>query len=95
MSVDTATVRRIAYLARIGVAEDELEGLAAELNNILAWVEQLDELDTDEVAPMASAHDDVLTLRADEVNDPGNRDDILSNAPATVDGFFAVPKVVE
>jgi len=95
MSVDTATVRRIAYLARIGVGEDELEGLASELNKILAWVEQLDELDTGDVAPMASAHDDVLSLRPDEITDAGNRDDVLANAPAPADGFFTVPKVVE
>lgn len=95
MSVDTATVRRIAHLARIGVAEDELEGLAAELNSILAWVEQLAELDTEAVAPMASAHDAVLAGRADTVTDGGRVEDILANAPDPVDGFFAVPKVVE
>lgn len=95
MSVDTATVRRIAHLARIGVADDELEGLAAELNNILAWVEQLDELDTSEVTPMASAHEDELTMREDKVADDTARDDVLANAPSTAGGFFTVPKVVE
>lgn len=95
MSVDTATVRRIAYLARIGVPDDELEALAAELNNILAWVEQLDELDTAEVTPMASAHDDRLVMREDTVADGGDREAVLANAPETAEGFFTVPKVVE
>lgn len=95
MPVDTATVRRIAELARIGVDEHELEPLAAELNNILAWVEQLNELDTEQVAPMASAHEAVLAGRADVVDDGGYAEDVLANAPASADGFFTVPKVVE
>ena len=95
MSVDKATVRRIAHLARIGVEEAELDGLEAELNNILAWVEQLGELDTDQVAPLASVNDEDLAWRPDAVTDGGYADDITANAPQTHDGFFAVPKVVE
>ncbi len=95
MSVDKATVARIAHLARIGVPEDQLEPLVAELNNILTWVEQLDELDTSDVPPMASVHDDQLRWRVDEVNDGGIQDDVTRNAPDGERGFFAVPKVVE
>ncbi|MDP6705039.1 MAG: Asp-tRNA(Asn)/Glu-tRNA(Gln) amidotransferase subunit GatC [Alphaproteobacteria bacterium] len=95
MSVDKATVRRIAHLARIGVEEAELEGLEGELNNILAWVEQLGELDTQAVEPMASVHDTHMTGRADTVDDGGSADAIVANAPERHDHFFAVPKVVE
>jgi aspartyl-tRNA(Asn)/glutamyl-tRNA(Gln) amidotransferase subunit C len=95
MSVDKATVARIAHLARIGVREDELEPLAGELNNILDWVEQLNEVDTDAVAPMASVHDAKLRWRADVVNDGNIRDEVTANAPDGMDGFFTVPKVVE
>ncbi len=95
MSVDKATVRRIAYLARIGVAEAELDGLEAELNNILAWVEQLNELDTENVAPLASVHEEAMEWRQDEVTDGGYADDVTANAAIKHGSFFAVPKVVE
>lgn len=95
MSVDKATVARIAHLARIGVAEEELEHLAGELNGILQWVEQLDEVDTRTVAPMTSVHNQGLRWRQDKVDDGDKRDDILANAPDGHDGFFTVPKVVE
>ncbi len=95
MSVDKATVARIAHLARIDVKDAEMETLVNELNNILTWVEQLGEIDTDDVPPMASVHDESLRWRADEVTDGGIRDEILANAPETSDGFFVVPKVVE
>lgn len=95
MSVDKATVARIAHLARIGVPEDQLEPLVGELNNILTWVEQLDELDTSDVPPMASVHDEQLRWRDDKVNDGGIQDDVTRNAPEGERGFFAVPKVVE
>ena len=95
MSVDKATVARIAHLARIGVPEDQLEPLVAELNNILTWVEQLDELDTSDVPPMASVHDEQLRWRDDEVNDGNIQADVTRNAPEGERGFFAVPKVVE
>jgi len=95
MSVDKATVARIAHLARIGVSEEELEPLAAELSQILDWIEQLNEVDTDAVAPMASVHDAKLRWRADVVDDGDRRDDVVANAPESKDGFFVVPKVVE
>ena len=95
MSVDKATVRRIAHLARIGVDEGELEALAGELNKILAWVEQLGELDTDAVEPLSSVNDEALSWRTDVIDDGGKVDDILANAPAREREFFAVPKVIE
>ena len=95
MPVDKETVARIAALARIKVAEDELDGLAGELNNIIGWVEQLDEVETTGVAPMASVVDTRLRRREDRVTDGGIPDKVLANAPETVDGFFVVPKVVE
>ncbi|MBV8243026.1 MAG: Asp-tRNA(Asn)/Glu-tRNA(Gln) amidotransferase subunit GatC [Hyphomicrobiales bacterium] len=95
MSVDAATVRRIAHLARIAVAEDEVEHLRGELNAILAFVEQLSEVDVEGVEPMASVIPMAMRKRPDEVTDGGIPDDILKNAPAAQDGFFVVPKVVE
>lgn len=95
MSVDKATVRHIAKLARIGVPEEELAHLAGELNNILGWVAQLDEVDTADVPPLASVHEGHQVLRADLVTDGGIPDQVLANAPKAEAGFFAVPKVVE
>jgi aspartyl-tRNA(Asn)/glutamyl-tRNA(Gln) amidotransferase subunit C len=95
MSVDAATVRRIAHLARIAVAEDEVEHLRGELNAILAFVEQLSEVDVEGVEPMTSVTPMEMKKRPDAVTDGGIPDDILKNAPAAQDGFFAVPKVVE
>ncbi|MPY70775.1 MAG: Asp-tRNA(Asn)/Glu-tRNA(Gln) amidotransferase subunit GatC [Alphaproteobacteria bacterium] len=96
MSVDKSTVARIAQLARIRVPEEELDGLAGELDKILGWIEQLDEVDTDGVAPMTSnAEGMTLRWRRDEVTDGDRRDDILANAPEAQDGHFVVPRVVE
>ncbi|MBV8111665.1 MAG: Asp-tRNA(Asn)/Glu-tRNA(Gln) amidotransferase subunit GatC [Hyphomicrobiales bacterium] len=95
MSVDAATVRRIAHLARIAVAEDEVEHLRGELNAILAFVEQLSEVDVEGVEPMTSVIPMAMRKRPDEVTDGGIPDHILKNAPAVQDGFFVVPKVVE
>ena len=95
MSVDAATVRRIAHLARIAVADDEVEHLRGELNAILAFVEQLSEVDVEGVEPMTSVTPMEMKKRPDEVTDGGIPDDILKNAPVAQDGFFAVPKVVE
>jgi len=95
MSVDAATVRRIAHLARIAVAEDEVEHLRRELNAILAFVEQLSEVDVEGVEPMTSVIPMAMKKRRDEVTDGGIPDEILENAPAAEDGFFVVPKVVE
>lgn len=95
MSVDVDTVRRIAKLARIRVEDAQAESLVGELNNILAWVEQLGELDTEGVPPMTSVVAQKLQLRQDEVTDGGYPDDIVANAPERAHGFFVVPKVVE
>jgi aspartyl-tRNA(Asn)/glutamyl-tRNA(Gln) amidotransferase subunit C len=95
MSVDTETVRRVAHLARIAVAEDDLAPLAQELNGILGWVEQLAEVDVDGVEPMTSVTPMRLKRRADEVTDGNRRDDVLANAPDARSGFYTVPKVVE
>jgi aspartyl-tRNA(Asn)/glutamyl-tRNA(Gln) amidotransferase subunit C len=95
MALDTDTVRRIARLARIHVDDADLAPLADELNNILGWIKQLDEVDTDGVEPMTSVVEMVQRLRADRMNDGNLQDDVLANAPAAADGFFAVPKVVE
>jgi aspartyl-tRNA(Asn)/glutamyl-tRNA(Gln) amidotransferase subunit C len=95
MALDKETVAHIAALARIRLAEEELEPLARELSHILTWVEQLNEVDTAGVPPMASVAAARLPMREDEVTDGGRRDDILGNAPRTAKGFFVVPKVVE
>ena len=95
MSADADTVRRIAQLARIAVAEDEIEHLREELNAILAFVEQLSEVNVDGVEPMTSVMPMQMKKRADVVTDGGIADDIVKNAPATQDHFFLVPKVVE
>jgi aspartyl-tRNA(Asn)/glutamyl-tRNA(Gln) amidotransferase subunit C len=95
MALDKAAVAHIASLARIRLAEAELEPLAGELSQILDWVEQLNEVDTAGVSPMSSAAASTLPMRDDEVTDGGRREEILGNAPRTARGFFAVPKVVE
>jgi len=95
MSVDADTVRRVAHLARIAVAEDEVAPLKGELNAILAFVEQLGEVDVAGVEPMTSVTPMVMKMRQDDVTDGGIAEAILQNAPAREDQFFLVPKVVE
>ncbi len=95
MSVDAATVRRIAHLARIAVTEAEVPHLQNELNAMLAFVEQLSEVDVAGVEPMTSVTPMQMKKRPDVVTDGGIADDIVSNAPATEGHFFLVPKVVE
>ena len=95
MAIDAATVKKVARLARIRVAEAELEPLAGELSGILAWIEQLNEVDTDGVAPMASTEAVSLPLRDDVVTDGGDPAVVLANAPKADRNFFVVPKVVE
>jgi len=95
MSVDADTVRRIAHLARIAVAEDEIEHLKDELNAMLAFVEQLEEVKVDGVEPMTSVTPMTMKKRVDEVTDGGIAEDIVKNAPATEDNYFIVPKVIE
>ena len=95
MAIDAATVRKVAHLARIRVEEDKLEPLAAELSGILAWIEQLNEVDTEGVQPMASTEAVKLPMREDVVTDGGDPAVILANAPKADRNFFVVPKVVE
>ena len=100
MSVDKTTVAKIAALARIKMKDDELERMVPELNGILAWVEQLGEVDTSNIEPMTAVIPNTLRLRDDIVNaDPktggDRREDVLANAPGAEHGFFGVPKVIE
>jgi len=95
MSVDADTVRRIAHLARIAVADGEVENLRAELNAMLAFVEQLQEVNVEGVEPMTSVTPMVMKKRADVVTDGGIAENIVKNAPQSEDHFFLVPKVVE
>jgi aspartyl-tRNA(Asn)/glutamyl-tRNA(Gln) amidotransferase subunit C len=95
MAVDAATVRKVAHLARIAEPEDRLQGLVQELNGILKWIEQLNEVDVQGVEPMTTAVEAATPLREDAVTDGGHPEKVLANAPKSADGFFVVPKVVE
>ena len=95
MSVDLATVKRVARLSRLAVSEEEAQKMVGELNGILGFVEQLSEVDVKGVEPMTSVTPMVMRKRADVVNDGDKAADIIANAPATNENFFMVPKVVE
>ncbi len=95
MAIDADVVRKVARLARIAEPEEKLAPLAAELNGIISWIEQLNEVDTDGVEPMTTSVAMTLPMREDEVTDGGNPAAVLGNAPRTDKGFFIVPKVVE
>ena len=95
VSVDKNTVRKVARLARIAVPEERLEPLSKELNGILAWIEQLNEVDVEGVEAMTTPVEMVLPMREDVISDGNIRDQVLANAPKSEDGFFIVPKVVE
>lgn len=95
MSIDKDTVLKVAKLARLDVTEQRAEELAPELSNIIGFVEQLSEVDTDNVAPLANVVDQDLPLRIDEINDGDCADKVLANAPEEMQGFYVVPKVVE
>jgi aspartyl-tRNA(Asn)/glutamyl-tRNA(Gln) amidotransferase subunit C len=95
MSLDPATVRRIATLARIRVEDDEIPTLQAELNGILGWIEQLNAVNVDGVEPLTGAATMALKMREDVVTDGGYPDKVLANAPDRADSYFVVPKVVE
>ncbi len=95
MSLDAATVRRIANLARIHVDEAEVATLQQELNGILGWIEQLNEVDVTGVAPLTGGANMALPMRDDAVTDGGHADMVLANAPDRAGDYFAVPKVVE
>ena len=94
-NIDKATVAKIARLARIKTEDDKLDLLAGELNNILGWVEQLEEVNTDNIQPMSSVVNVKLRWRADDVTDGDKQESVLKNAPRGEYGFFAVPKVIE
>ena len=95
MSVNAQEVRHVAKLARIAMSDAEVEALVGEFNNILGWVEQLAEVDTDGVEPLTAVIDQHLRLRDDVIDDGNVRDKVLLNAPDAQHGFFAVPKVIE
>ncbi len=95
MSLDAATVRRIAKLARIRVDDAEVARLRVELGGILGWIEQLNEVDVSQVEPLAGAAHMALRMREDVVTDGGQVDSVLANAPERAGTFYAVPKVVE
>ncbi len=95
MSVDQDTVRRVARLARIRIDEADVPKLAGELNSILRWIEQLNEVDVAGVEPLTSVITMKMKMRKDEVTDGNRAAEIMTNAPASEDNFFIVPKVVE
>ena len=95
MAIDNETVKKIAFLARLKVEDEKTEATKEEFNKILAWIEELNEINTDNVEPLISVNDIALRLREDEVNDGHKPQAVLENAPAAEYGYFAVPKVVE
>ena len=95
MTIDQKAVAKIAHLSRLKIPAEEQISVAGELNKLLAWVAQLDEVDVTGVEPLASVNDTALRSRADVVNDGGKPEDILANAPSKTADFFTVPKVVE
>ncbi|MBO42837.1 MAG: Asp-tRNA(Asn)/Glu-tRNA(Gln) amidotransferase GatCAB subunit C [Rhodospirillaceae bacterium] len=95
MTIDKEIIARISALARIKVPDSDQAVLAEELSNIMGWIEQLDEVDTDGVPPMTSVMEAVAPKRKDQITDGGYPDRVIANAPDAIDGFFAVPKVVE
>lgn len=95
MSVDKETVRKVARLSRIRIEEDRLEPMTNELNGILNWIEQLEEVEVDGIEPMTTAVEMSLPMREDSITDGNIQDKVLANAPRSEDGFFVVPKVVE
>ena len=95
MSIDKDTAARVANLARISIPDEELENVAKELSNIIGFMEQLNEVNVDNVEPMTSVTPTVLKKRTDLVSDGNQQSKVLSNAPDTREGFFAVPKVVD
>ena len=95
MKLDTNTINKIAKLARIKLSEKEAEDLLKDMNSILDWVEQLNEVKTDDIEPLSNISSSILPKREDISKDENSSDEILKNAPDKLEGFFAVPKVVE
>ncbi len=95
MKLDTSTINKIAKLARIRLAEDEADELLKDINLILDWVEQLNEVKTDSVEPLANISSSILPQRKDEAKDINSSEEILKNSPDKLEGYFVVPKVVD
>ena len=95
MSLDKTTLERVAYLSRIKIDASEINKMTSELNNIMKWIEELNEVDVENVNPMTGVSNEFLRERDDVVNDGGYSDKIVSNAPAKIDDSFTVPKVIE
>ena len=95
MKLDTNTINKIAKLARIKLSEEEVRDLLKDMNSILDWVEQLNEVNTDSVEPLANISSSILPQRKDESKDTNSSEEILQNSPDKLEGYFAVPKVVE
>ena len=95
MSLDKSTLERVAYLARIKIEDSEINKMTTELNNIMKWIEELNEVDIENVSPMTGVSNESLRERQDMVNDGGYSDKIVSNAPEKIDDTFIVPKVIE
>ena len=95
LKLDTNTINKIAKLARISLSEEEANDLLKDMNSILDWVEQLNEVNTDSVEPLANISSSILPQRKDEAKDINSSDEILKNSPDKLEGYFAVPKVVE
>lgn len=95
MALTIDEVRKIAFLSRIEVNENELEGLSGELSGILDWIEQLQQVDVENIEPLASVVELTQPMRQDVITDGGKQAKILANAPEAIDGYFTVPKVVE
>ncbi len=95
MSVTPDDVRKVARLSRIKISEERVEPMTQELNGILSWIEQLNEVDVEGVEPMTSVVETSLPMRKDDITDGNRQDEVLANAPNSADGFFVVPKVVE
>lgn len=95
MAIDNETVKRVAFLSRLRVEDGKLEETKEEFNKILAWVEQLNEVPTEEVEPLVSVNEESLCCRTDTVNDGNKKAEVLANAPMSEFGYFVVPKVVE
>ncbi len=95
MAIDNETVKRIAFLSRLKVNDDKIEATKEEFNKILGWIEELNEINTDNVEPLISVNDTTLRLREDEITDGNYQEAVLANAPDKEYDYFAVPKVVE
>lgn len=95
MAIDNHTVKRIAFLSRLKVEDEKIESTKEEFNKILAWIEELNEIDTENIEPLIAVNDTTLRVREDVVSDGNYKDDILKNAPSAEYDYFAVPKVVE